>query len=200
MENILNNIPKQFIDARELGKGLKITKPKQVIIAGMGGSALAGRIMQNLNPSIPITLASDYELPETNDNTLVIVVSYSGNTEEALSLYEDAKQKGLSTITLSSGGKLEQKADNTKHIKLPTGFQPRLALGYQLLPILNVLTETQVIQPFNYEEITNFLQEHLNEARQKGKQIEKHYGSPQDIEFSIFKGKVSILQTRPLTT
>ena len=68
-----------------------------MVIAGMGGSAIGGDVVRLLLSSynnIPITVSRNYNLPSwVDENSLVICSSYSGNTEETLSSFDDAKNK-----------------------------------------------------------------------------------------------------------
>jgi glucose/mannose-6-phosphate isomerase len=109
-----------------------------IIVAGMGGSALAASLAQSwLKPvlGVPMEVVRTYDLPNyVNGSSLVIVSSYSGNTEETVSCFEQAKAKGAQIAVITSGGKLLEyaNADQIAHVVLPSGFQPRMALIYTL--------------------------------------------------------------------
>ena len=127
--------------------GKKAGDFNQVVIGGLGGSGIGGRIarlaMINYFP-IPVEVFSAYNLPGyANNKTLVILCSYSGNTEETLSMYAEARSKGCRIICLASGGKLMQQAqqDQIPCYKIETGYQPRMALGYSLSTLLLILSE-----------------------------------------------------------
>jgi glucose/mannose-6-phosphate isomerase len=127
--------------------GLKSSNFNNVIIGGLGGSGIGGRIAKlaliNQFP-VPIEVFSAYNLPAyASQKTLVILCSYSGNTEETLAMYEEAKQKGCSMICIASGGKIMQQAqnDNIPCYLIETGYQPRMALGYSLTTLLLILSE-----------------------------------------------------------
>ncbi len=99
---------------------LPVLKPKSVVISGMGGSALAGRIIAGAFESVlpfPIYIHNDYGLPSWVDkNTLVIANSYSGNTEETISGIENALNKGLEVLGITTGGAMREMIEN-KRIK-----------------------------------------------------------------------------------
>jgi len=127
--------------------GLSSSAFSNIVIGGLGGSGIGGRIARlaliNEFP-IPIEVFSAYSLPGyVNQKTLVILCSYSGNTEETLSMYAEAKQKGCSIICIASGGKIMQQAqdDNIPCYRIETGYQPRMALGYSLTTLLLMLSE-----------------------------------------------------------
>jgi glucose/mannose-6-phosphate isomerase len=112
-----------------------VTKSKNLIICGMGGSAIAGDYLAMLgsqvNTDSQIVVWRDYDLPAyISNNWIALVISYSGNTEETISMVKELLKKEIEIITMSSGGKLKTISDinNLNHISLPSGFQPRFAL------------------------------------------------------------------------
>jgi len=105
-----------------------------IVLAGMGGSALAANIIKNwLYDSllVPFEIVRGYSLPDyVGPETLVILSSYSGNTEETLACYEKALGQNCRIAIMTAGGKLMELAKSKNHIllDLPAGFQPRLAV------------------------------------------------------------------------
>lgn len=122
----------------------------KIVYSGMGGSALAAYFI-NTWPrlNLPYEVVRDYSMPDYVDSsTLVIVSSYSGNTEETLSALEDAEQKGAQIAVITGGGKLLKIAEDKQYLlgispKLP---QPRYAVlaNYRLL--LDILSITEVLK------------------------------------------------------
>jgi glucose/mannose-6-phosphate isomerase len=118
--------------------GLNISSFSNMIIAGLGGSGIGGRITSGFFVNdfpVPIECISDYTLPGyVNDRTLAVLCSYSGNTEETVGNYHEAKKRGCKLLVLSSGGELKRlaEADNVPVYTLQTGFQPRMALGFSI--------------------------------------------------------------------
>jgi glucose/mannose-6-phosphate isomerase len=116
-----------------------------VIVLGMGGSAIGGDLARSYltgKLSIPVTVNRSYELPSfANAKTLIIASSYSGNTEETLSAFEQAVAKKLPILCVTTGGTLGKRAKELKLpvIIVPGGMQPRAALGYSFVPILLAL-------------------------------------------------------------
>lgn len=156
MLQLITGFPQQFRKGREIGEASKIdikTKEiKNIFFAGMGGSAIGGDLIisclgQDLK--IPAFVVRNYYLPVFVDrSSLVIVSSFSGNTEESLSCYDHAREKGTQVVCISSGGELSKKAkaDNIPLITIPGGIQPRAALGYLSVPLLVMLTRTGLVQ------------------------------------------------------
>src|SRR3989344_8324195 len=107
MQALLERFPQQLSAASSLGK-LKLNKPKLVTIFGIGGSAWPANIAQSIvNVNIPLTLVRDYALPAyISKDTLAMVISYSGNTEEALANYTALQQQKIPMVVITSGGEL----------------------------------------------------------------------------------------------
>ena len=175
MYDVLKNFPKQMEEASKLGKDIKISdKVDNIIITGMGGSALPGEILKSFfySTSIPIFVNKGYSLPEfTNMRSLVFVISYSGNTEETIYAYRNALRKGAHIIVIASDGKLEELATKQRQIliKVPEGIQPRSAYAYLFLPILNVLMNSKIISDISgdIEKTINTLKKPIFEERAK---------------------------------
>jgi glucose/mannose-6-phosphate isomerase len=114
-----------------------------VVFAAMGGSALQAEFVK-VYPAlaVPFVIVKDYELPSfVNEQTLVIVSSYSGNTEETLAALEQAKAKGAKRVVMTGGGKLQQiaEADGLDHVIVPKAVQPRMAVLYAYRALVELL-------------------------------------------------------------
>lgn len=146
-------------DAEILNGGHDGRKIKNIVIAGMGGSALSALFAKSWLKSdltIPFEIIKTYDLPEfVSKNTLFIASSYSGNTEETLSCLEQAKQKNAQIAIISSGGKLIQDAERNDiaHIVLQGGFQPRMAMIYTLCATVKILSHFGLIPADKIKEI-----------------------------------------------
>lgn len=132
-----------------------------VIVAGMGGSALAALLVKAWLKSeltIPFEVIRTYDLPAyVNQNTLVIASSYSGNTEETLSCLNEAESKGAQIAIIASGGRLIDEA-NAKQIAcaiLPVDFQPRMAVIYNLCALVTLLSNFGVVSADKLTEINS---------------------------------------------
>lgn len=120
--------------------GFEWTPPRavhNVIMAGMGGSGLGGKAYRVVNAlRVPFEVVQSYDLPEyAGENTLLICSSYSGNTEETLSVFEKAikKESQPMVVVVAGGGKLLERAKELSlpYVVLPDGYQPRHTFGYQ---------------------------------------------------------------------
>jgi len=122
-------------------------KFSSIVYCGLGGSAISGDLLRDYLSSelkIPFEVIRGYNLPfYVNQDTLVIISSYSGNTEESISCFEQALIKKPSIVVITSGGKIGQLASANKipMIQLQTGFQPRYALGQGFFALLKLFHE-----------------------------------------------------------
>ena len=114
-----------------------------VVYAGMGGSALAALLVQTWPVMrVPFEVVRDYNLPSyIGEKTLVIIASYSGNTEETISALYEAESKGAQIAVISSGGTLSElaKTRGYSHATLPKVVQPRFVVGYNYRALLGIL-------------------------------------------------------------
>lgn len=125
---------------------ISYTQPvSQVLIAGMGGSAVSGDYLRTYlaeKISIPIIIQRNYDLPGfVNKNTLVILISYSGNTEETISCLIKAISKSAMLVGIGSGGTLESffKENKLPFFNIPQGYQPRASFPLLYFPLLRIL-------------------------------------------------------------
>jgi glucose/mannose-6-phosphate isomerase len=126
---------------------LEIDQFSNIVIGGLGGSGIAGRIVKSYfqsSCSIPVEIVSEYNLPAyADEKSLVILSSYSGNTEETLSLYINAIEKHATVLVITTGGLLMELAleANIQIFQAEKGFQPRMALGYSLTYLVLIFSE-----------------------------------------------------------
>jgi len=148
MDQYIELFPKQLEQAIEIGINAKLIKKndiKQIIITGLGGSGIGGNLVNELvqdNCILPIQVNKDYYLPSyVNSNTLVIVSSYSGNTEETIQCMEQAIRLKAQIICITSGGKVAELAQKNGYdlILVPGGNPPRTCLGYSVVQLLTIL-------------------------------------------------------------
>lgn len=161
MEDLILQMPKQLRTALEIADRFhfrnKTKKIKNVVLAGMGGSGIGGRLVKDWTDGkmkVPFEIVSDYNLPEyVNEDTLVIVSTYSGTTEETLECFEQAIQKLSEIIIITSGWGLIKRAKElfTDCIVIPDGKPPRAAIGYSIVQILNILHHYKLIDDYRKE-------------------------------------------------
>lgn len=121
---------------------------QNVVIAGMGGSALPAVFLQSWpGLNVPLEIVRTYDIPQyVGKNTLYIGSSYSGNTEETLSTLNEAEQRGAQIVVVSAGGKLTEYAKRAGHplFAIPSGFQPRMSMFYFWAAFVQILEHSNL--------------------------------------------------------
>lgn len=156
MEKLIAQFPKHISDALEIANGydfksLSNVQISNVVICGMGGSGIGGRLVKEWfadTAKTPITLVQDYEIPAfVNEKSLVIASSYSGNTEETLTAIKAAAKKGATIVGITSGGELLKfcQANNYGVVKVPGGNPPRAMVAFSVIQLINILAGASVL-------------------------------------------------------
>ncbi len=194
----LSSFHEQIKEAVRIGEGAKIKLPvkkiNKIVLTGLGGSAIAGDLLRSYlsdEIKVPIIVNRDYFLPRfVDENTLLIVSSYSGNTEETISAYNDGIKKKAKIICITSNGEIEKIALRKKHpvIKIPTGFPPRTALGYSFFPILITLVKLGFVKSKKRE---------ISETIKVVEEKSKIYSNPEHEENLAYKIAVRLSGSLP---
>ncbi|HXS37972.1 MAG TPA: bifunctional phosphoglucose/phosphomannose isomerase [Flavipsychrobacter sp.] len=158
MKDLVLNFTTQLHEALIIGQNYRFTASEKefhnVVLTGLGGSGIGGSITQNYvfdKMSIPFIVNKDYFLPSFVDsNSLVIVSSYSGNTEETVAAMQQAIKAKATIVCVTSGGKVAEIAKKKKIdcVLLPAGMPPRACLGYSVVQVLYTLSHFGLI---NYD-------------------------------------------------
>jgi glucose/mannose-6-phosphate isomerase len=198
--------PSQFEVGFSLAKNIKVDgKYNSITISGMGGSALPANLIRtychnlfnrNLDQKyFEIYVNRYYALPPEakNTDTLNIIASYSGNTEETISAFEEVRKLNVPLIGISSGGELEKlcKEHNFPHIKLPIpypNYQPRMGTGYFFASILQVLINQNMIPDVTQEILDDAgkFSNSMSSLEEKGKALAEK-----------LKGKTPVIYSSP---
>jgi glucose/mannose-6-phosphate isomerase len=190
--DIIHSLPQQIREGVQLGKDVKISGDfSNIVVTGMGGSGIPGDLLKAVlrDCKIPIIVNKDYSLPGfVNKNTLVFVISYSGNTEETVSAFKEAQKKRATIVVLTSGGKIRELARDAKApmIIVPQGIPPRNAVAYLLFPIMVILHNAGItkLNPAEIKETIDSLKN--SEFGSKAKELAGH-----------LKGKIPIIYSGP---
>lgn len=155
MFRLLKQFPDQVREAvsigNEAGVRKRIRTVKQIVLTGMGGSAIGGDLLAGyLAGSLRVSLSVNrhYALPKfVGKETLLIVSSYSGGTEETISAYKEGSRRGAQVLCITSGGRIATMARSKRHmlITIPGGLPPRAALGYSFFPLLITLSRLGLV-------------------------------------------------------
>jgi glucose/mannose-6-phosphate isomerase len=148
MKTLVEGFTKQLQEALDIANSAILTQKNNVqniVVTGLGGSGIGGTILSELVQGecpVPIIINKDYFLPEfVNSNSLVIVSSYSGNTEETLSAMKQAIDKNAQIVCITSGGEINAIAQKYKFdvIIIPGGNPPRSCIGYSLVQLFKIM-------------------------------------------------------------
>lgn len=155
MKQLVQDFPIQLKEALIIGQSHKFVTPRRefsnVVLTGLGGSGIAGSIVQNAvfaEMKVPFIVNKDYFLPRFVDkDSLVIVSSYSGNTEETVMAMKEALKRKATVMCITSGGQISElaKKKSLDLILLPAGMPPRACLGYSMTQVLFVLAHFGLI-------------------------------------------------------
>lgn len=141
MEETLKRFGEQFDWEPKLENTDKLASFKNYVVCGMGGSHLGAWLITTYG-NVAITIHRDYGLPFVGPDTLVILSSYSGTTEETLDAARVGLERGLPMAAISTGGSLLDFAREHQlpYIQIPdTGLEPRMAIGYSMLGIARLM-------------------------------------------------------------
>ena len=174
MRETILDFPKQFKEGIKRAKDIRVEgRFENIIICGMGGSALpADLLLTYLNDlKLPFYIHRSYNLPpQAIKESLIICISFSGNTEETISAFKEAQRKKLKIAVITTGGELAKLAQkyNTSFVLLPSvKIQPQWAIGYLFGSLMKVLSNSGVIED-NSEEILK-MAENLKPLRLEAK-------------------------------
>jgi glucose/mannose-6-phosphate isomerase len=149
MKALVEAFPNHLREALTIGRAAKFNIPSKkfqnIVISGLGGSGIGGKIVSQLvseSCALPILCTNDYALPSfVNGSTLVIISSYSGDTEETVAAMHQAMEMGAEIACITSGGKIGAiaKEKGFNHIMIPGGNPPRAMFGYSAIQQFFVL-------------------------------------------------------------
>lgn len=163
MDTLIQEFATQLKKALSIGQTYSFKTPKRtfsnIVLTGLGGSGIGGSIVQNYvfnTIKCPFWVNKEYTLPAfVGPDTLVIVCSYSGNTEETLVAAHEALQQKATVVGITSGGSLQTfcEENNLDCILLPQGMPPRACLGYSIVQVLFTLRHFGLIDDNFIEEV-----------------------------------------------
>ncbi|HEV8656088.1 MAG TPA: bifunctional phosphoglucose/phosphomannose isomerase [Candidatus Limnocylindria bacterium] len=152
----IKELPKQIRDSWQIARSAQLPPAygdvRNITVIGMGGSAIGGELASALladELKVPMSVHRDYGLPAyVGRDSLVIASSYSGNTEETLSAFEEARKRGAKVLALTTGGTLatQARASNYPVITFTYKARPRATLGYSLGLVLGSLTRLGLVR------------------------------------------------------
>lgn len=174
MDKAIKNFHTQFSYDPVIENPSSFKRYEKFVLVGMGGSHLAADLLYVWNPALDLIIHNDYGLPLLPkgqlEERLVILSSYSGNTEEVISAFGEAQEKHLAVVVIAIGGALLElaKERGLAYIQMPdTDIQPRAALGFSIMALLKAFGEQQLL-----EELKNLRHELFPDMYEaKGKEL-----------------------------
>ncbi|MBU0614368.1 hypothetical protein KJ766_03765, partial [Patescibacteria group bacterium] len=155
----LEHLPEQFKITWEQTRGIKMpesySRVNEIVVFGMGGSALGPHVVQSVfwgMLKVPMKIISDYIVPKhVGPNSLVILSSFSGNTEEVLVAAKEAKRVRAKIVVLCTGGALAdwaKKENAPAHIFDPGDLakEPRLGTGFSIAGTMALLERVGLLK------------------------------------------------------
>ncbi len=144
----------------DFGIDCKVNEPiSNVIIGGMGGSALAATLISSWPKlNVPLQVVRNYDLPGyAKKNTLFIASSYSGNTEETVEALNKASENNCQIVVIAAGGELGKIAEERNYplYKIPPNYQPRMAVFYNFAALIQIFESIELISKGSTTELTN---------------------------------------------
>ena len=154
MYDLIRKFPGQIREAVTIGSAARIPFSargiRNIVLCGLGGSAIGGDLMRTYladDLAVPFIVNRMYTLPAfVGPGTLVIISSYSGNTEETNAAHREAIKRKAKILCITSGGKTAKLAGRGPVILVPGGLPPRAALGYSFFPLLLALTKAGFVK------------------------------------------------------
>jgi glucose/mannose-6-phosphate isomerase len=200
MKELIFELPDNILDTIQLELTVnkeKFSSIENIVFCGMGGSGIIGEIIKNIlqdRLDIPFVVNQDYTLPKfVSSNTLVIFSSYSGNTEETISCFLEAKERGCKMFSFTSGGELMRLSNEigVDLIPMSPGNPPRSTIGFAFIYVLKILDAVGIIAANEiFADLTDFVKSlNQNELNAEAEQIATFIRNKNVIVYSENKYK-----------
>ncbi|MDD5491598.1 MAG: bifunctional phosphoglucose/phosphomannose isomerase [bacterium] len=197
----LERFPEQLREAHRLGSDLKLPanykKVNKILICGMGGSAIVGDLLLGylrMESKLPVLVNRDSQMPVFVDSqTLVFIITYSGNTIETLHNFKYAWTRKAKMVAITSGGKMQREAANKRIplVKVRADGLPRASIGLLFFPVLNILQDLGLIAD-KKKDIQETLEVITRLSRQWGGRSGIRHNRAKSLALSLFD-KIPVL-------
>ncbi len=209
MKELIELFPQNIVDATAIANACHFQKPQnqihQIVICGLGGSGIGAKIVSNWiqdEIQVPLVICNDYVLPAfVGKNTLVIGISYSGNTEESASSINEAHAKGCHIIGITSGGNLASfcRENGYDCVLVPGGNAPRSGLAYSIVQLVHMLAELGFISSAHMSTMnkaSSVLTNELAEIQALAKELAAHLFGKVGVYYAETKYEGVIVRAR----
>ncbi len=208
MEDAILTFAKQFEYVPVIENKERLKKTDKFVLIGMGGSHLCADILRCAYPSFDFIIHRNYGLPKVPDyfleNALIILSSYSGETEEVLEALEEGLSRGVNMAVMTDRGTLLDRAkeEGLPYIDLPNpGIEPRSAIGYATLALTHLIDHTEAFDMLKTLSQTLTPQDYRTEGEQLAQGLEGSipviYSSAQNYAVS-YNWKIKLNETGKL--
>jgi glucose/mannose-6-phosphate isomerase len=195
MLELVMSLPEQIAAGAEAAAAARVGRAVRfdaVAVAGMGGSGISAKIVQGLlfdESLAPLHVCNDYDIPAAvSTKALFLAVSYSGDTEETLSAYEQARRRGCRVVAITQGGELGRRAVRHGYpvARVPGGMPPRAALGHLFSTLLVTLERLGVceVRPRRFEEAVRLMRARRRSWLGRARTIARHLFGQLPIVYS----------------
>jgi len=152
--SVMERTPERLAPPADAAKtcGKRLNRPLNVVFGGVGGSGIVGEILTDFSRDVvdvPVSVCRSLQVPcFVGKGTLFIAISYSGETQETLTLLDQAKRKGAGVVTVGSGGRLlaQSRQQGIPYLKVPEGMLPRVALPELLAAAIFVMESAALLK------------------------------------------------------
>lgn len=164
MRELIHHVPDQMKEAERIGGALVLDDRlgrgiSNLVFAGLGGSAIGADFVRSYLAhefQLPIIVNRHYRLPRfVDEKTLLILSTYSGDTEEVLASFDEGLARKARLLVIASGGEITRRAQSRliPLIQIPKGLPPRAALAYSVIPLLIALSKIGFPNVYRSEEL-----------------------------------------------
>jgi glucose/mannose-6-phosphate isomerase len=195
MLDLVMSLPDQLVSGAKAACAARIGRAGRfgaIAVAGMGGSGISGRLAQGLlsdKLAMPLHVCNDYDIPAAvSAKTLFVAVSHSGDTEETLSAFAQARRRGCRIIAVTYGGELSRRAAKYGYpvLPVPGGMPPRAALGYLFSTLLVTLERLGVCgsQQHGLEEAARLMRQRADRWHARARTLARHLSGRLPLVYS----------------
>lgn len=193
--------PEDLLDAVRLYSSVEVPVYRglvdKVVVTGMGGSAIGGMFLQDLffdKLEIPVVLVREMTLPRfVDERSLVLAVSYSGNTEETLRVFSSAVKLGANIIAVTSNGIMDKvsRGLGIPTVELPRGLQPRASFPYMSVALISILQKAGLAD----EDISSTIKRCAEKLEKKREAVFEYIarGGLRELVNEIAGGKIAVI-------
>lgn len=201
IQALADQIDDAWTQIQDLDLKIDTSKVRNIVVSGMGGSGLGPDVIRNTFKNqlkMPFEIYNDYHLPSyVGEDSLVILASYSGTTEETLSAAEDAIAAKAQILVITTGGKLQELKEQHGwggyiiNPRYNPSNQPRMAVGYAVFGVIAMLTKAGILN-VSHDEVISVVNTVKATMRDINVDVHSDANAAKQMAFQMF-GRVPVL-------